>query len=61
MRDTEDRDDGLDYGLFSDQRRQPPERAGSRPEFKRKKQGRTGTAPTSYNGIHRRRKKRMMW
>ena len=61
MRDTEDRDDELDYGFFSQQRRQQPERIGNRPEYKRKKHGRSGTTPTSYNGIHRRRKKRIMW
>jgi hypothetical protein len=61
MRDTENRDDDLNFGEIFNGRRQQPERTGSKPEFKRKKQGRTGTAPTSFNGIHRRRKKRVMW
>lgn len=61
MRDTDDRNDDLDYGQLFESRRQQPERTGSKPEYKRKKQGRTGVAPTSFNGMHRRRKKRVMW
>jgi hypothetical protein len=61
MRDTDDRDDDLDFGQFVGQRRAQPERVGNTPQFKRKKPSRTGSVPTSYNGMHRRRKKRVMW
>jgi hypothetical protein len=61
MRDTNDRDDDLDFETYIDEGRKQPERVGGKPEYKRKKLARRGMAPTSYNGIHRRRKKRVMW
>lgn len=46
---------------FLNHGREQPQRAGGKPEYSRKKFPKRGAAPTSYNGIHRRRKKRVMW
>lgn len=61
MRDSNDRDSYGDFEAYIDQGRQQPERLGGKPEYKRKQTTKRGAAPTSYNGIHRRRKRRMMW
>jgi hypothetical protein len=61
MRDTNDRDNDQDFDRHVDQGRQPPERVGNKPQYKRKTSSRAGSVPTSYNGMHRRRKKRVMW
>ena len=61
MRDSNDRDDYAAFEAYIDEGRKQPERIGGKPEFKRKKIARRGSAPTSYNGMHRRRKKRVMW
>ncbi len=44
-----------------EQGRLQPERAAPKAQNKRINYGRRGIAPTAYNGIHRRRKKRIMW
>ncbi|MEX2186356.1 MAG: hypothetical protein WD875_06170 [Pirellulales bacterium] len=61
MRDTNDRDDNLELEAYIDEGRKQPARVGGKPEHKRKAITRRGAAPTSYNGMHRRRKKRVMW
>ncbi len=61
MRGTNDRDDNLELESDVYEGRKQPERVGGRPEHKRKATTRSGAAPTSYNGMHRRRKKRVMW
>ncbi len=66
MRHTNDsgNDQGFeDEGLpsFLEHGTAQPQRSGGKPEYKQKKFPKRGAAPTSYNGIHRRRKKRVMW
>lgn len=63
MRDNVDseRDDESSLPAYLQYSRNKPANNSSKKRQARTSYGQRGAAPTAYNGLHRRRKKRIMW